>query len=371
MKLNKEQFEAFRMEIATFGNIPILSQYCGIGCVFCKVHTDSYLGHYPKIPPIDREDLLKGFEYVNPNVNYVRLGAGVLVAPHTDPYLHLQIYEFIKLASEHFPTKKITTVTTGAYIRENKIDFLNSIPNFGIDLSLITMQGQREKIIPRSERARTMFLLKHAPLNKCTLMFTGNLDDVKKDLDLLYELGVNKRVRQILVRRMEYTSASQPRLKELSRACIENYEECISWVKANYPDVVFTVPILKDVFRGGNNEYFIDADERIKTQKEIISELPKGTFVNLICPLSGYDYFTKAFTNYNNVKTNLIKNNLYGGSVSVAGLLNHRDIKEQFHPNRNDIMIMPKEMYNADGIDLLGEKKELLEGYYNTRIILV
>ena len=58
MVLNQEQFDAFRMEIATFGNIPILSQYCGIGCVFCKVHTDSYLGHYPKIPPIDREDLL-------------------------------------------------------------------------------------------------------------------------------------------------------------------------------------------------------------------------------------------------------------------------------------------------------------------------
>ena len=58
MVLNQEQFDAFRMEIATFGNIPILSQYCGIGCVFCKVHTDSYLGHYPKIPMIDKEDLL-------------------------------------------------------------------------------------------------------------------------------------------------------------------------------------------------------------------------------------------------------------------------------------------------------------------------
>ena len=91
MRLNQEQFDAFRMEIATFGNIPILSQYCGIGCVFCKVHTDSYLGHYPKIPQIDEEDLLKGFLYVNSNVNYVRLGAGVLVAPHTDPFLHPKI----------------------------------------------------------------------------------------------------------------------------------------------------------------------------------------------------------------------------------------------------------------------------------------
>ena len=34
-------------------------------------------------------------------------------------------------------------------------------------------------------------------------------------------------------------------------------------------------------------------------------------------------------------------------------------------------MIMPKEMYNADGQDLLGEKIETLEKYYDTKIILV
>ncbi len=370
MILNKEQFDAFRMEIATFGNIPILSKYCGIGCVFCKVHTDSYLGHYPMIPMIDEEDLLKGFEYINPKVNYVRLGAGVLVAPHTDPFLHPQIYDFVKLTSEHFPDKKITTVTTGAYIREDMLDFLNSIPNFGIDLSLITMQEQRESIIPRSERERTMNLLKYAPLNKCTLMFTGKIDETKKDLELLYELGVNKKVRQILVRRMEHTGTSQSRLKTLSQACIDHYEECITWVKANYPDVIYTVPILKDVFRGGNNEYFIDADERIAKQKEIIARLPKETFVNLICPLSGYDYFTGAFKDVSNVKTNLVENHLYGGSVSVAGLLNHQDIREQFKPTRNDVIFLPNEMYNVDGLDLLGEHMSELEKYYNAKIIL-
>ena len=85
-------------------------------------------------------------------------------------------------------------------------------------------------------------------------MFTGDIDDIKRDLELLYSLNVNKKVRQILVRRMEHTATSQPKLKELSSQCIEHYEECISWVKDNYPDVIFTVPILKDVFRGGNNE---------------------------------------------------------------------------------------------------------------------
>lgn len=370
MVLNKEQFDAFRMEIATFGNIPILSKYCGIGCVFCKVHTDSYLGHYPTIPMIDKEDLVEGFKYINPKVNYVRLGAGVLVAPHTDPFLHPDIYDFIKLTSEYFPTKKITTVTTGAYIKEDKIDYLNSIPNFGIDLSLITMQEQREAIIPRSERERTMTLLRYAPLNKCTLMFTGDLDDVKRDLELLYSLEVNKKVRQILVRRMEHTATSQQKLKELSSQCIKHYEECISWVKENYPKVIYTVPILKDVYRGGNNEYFIDADERIKNIKDIIARMPKGATINLICPLSGYDYFTMAFVGYDNVHTNLIQNNLYGGSVSVAGLLNHQDIREQFHPVKNDLMIMPNEMYNADGLDLLGESMSALSEYYQSKIIL-
>ena len=141
--------------------------------------------------------MLKGFEYINPNVNYVRLGAGVFGRSTYRPISTSEDLDFIKIASEHFPTKKITTVTTGAYIREDKMDFLNSIPNFGIDLSLITMQEQREKIIPHSERERTMYLLKYAPLNKCTLMFTGNLDEVRRDLELLHKLEENKRVRQI------------------------------------------------------------------------------------------------------------------------------------------------------------------------------
>ena len=371
MILNKEQFEAFSMEIATFGNIPISSQYCGVGCVFCKVHTDSYLGHYPRIPQIDEEDLRRGFEYINPKVNYVRLGAGVLVAPHTDPFLHPKIYEFIKMASEYFPEKKITTVTTGAYIEEDKVDYLNSIFNYGIDLSLITMQEQREAIVPRSARERTMFLLKNGPINKCTLMFTGNLDELKRDLELLYGIGVDKKAKQILVRRIEHTSTSQQRLKVLSQSSIDGYEKCIEWLSINYPEVVFTVPELKDCFRGGNNEYFIEAEEHVTRQKTIISQLPKDVFVNLICPVSGYDYFTKAFKDHPNVQTNLVKNHLYGGSVTVAGLLNHGDIIEQFHPKKNDVMFLPEEMYNSEGRDLQGEKMEVLEQYYNAKIFFL
>jgi hypothetical protein len=102
------------------------------------------------------------------------LGAGVLVAPHTDPYLHPLIYDFIKHTADFFPKKMITTVTTGSYIEESQLDFLHSIPNFGIDLSLITMQEERETIVPNATRERINYHLRHAPLNKVTLMFTGD-----------------------------------------------------------------------------------------------------------------------------------------------------------------------------------------------------
>ena len=370
MVLNEEQFKAFSLEISTFGNIPISSEYCGIGCIFCKVHTDSFLGHYPKIPRIDKDDLIRGFKYVNPKVNYVRLGAGVLVAPHTDPFLHPSIYEFIKMASDYFPDKKITTVTTGAYVQEKMVDYLNNIPNFGIDLSLITMQDIRERIIPRSERNRTMYLLNKAPINKCTLIFTGNIDDIKKDLELLYNLNINKRASQILIRRMEHTSISQNNLKKISNESINNYEKCIEWVKNNYPDVVYTVPILKDVFRGGNNEYFIDADERISKQKDLVNSFGKNININIICSESTYDYFKKAYIEFNNVHVHLIKNKLYGGSVTVSGLLSHRDIIQQFNSYTNDVMFVPSEMYNSEDKDILGEPRSALEEKYNAKVIM-
>jgi hypothetical protein len=33
-------------------------------------------------------------------------------------------------------------------------------------------------------------------------------------------------------------------------------------------------------------------------------------------------------------------------------------------------MILPKEMYNSDGMDLTGERMEQLSDYYNAKLIL-
>lgn len=363
--------KAFALEISTFGNIPISSQNCGIGCIFCKVHTDPILKRYPKLPDISLDDLYNGFQFVDDKSKYLRLGAGVLVAPHTDPYLHPLIYDFIEHTSKHFSKKMVTTVTTGSYIEESRLDFLNNIPNFGIDLSLITMQEQRETIVPRATRDRINHLLRYAPLNKVTLMFTGNLDALKRDLELLYSLGLDKKCKEILVRRIEHTDFSQSKLNPISYDSIKGYEDCIRYLNANYPDVVFTVPILKNAFRGGSNEYFSQVEERIAILNNRIDKEQDNKF-DIICSESGYEYFKASYKDYSNVRVHFIKNNLYGGSVTVAGLLNHSDIYEQLQLKySNSTLILPFEMYNHEQCDITGQHYSDLEKKYRAKVWIV
>ena len=366
--MNREQLEAYKLEISTFGNIPISSRNCGIGCIFCKVSTDPVLRRYPKIPDISMEDLYLGFTYVNPQVKYVRLGAGVLVAPHSDPYLHPLIYDFISRTSEYFSDKFVTTVTTGAYIDEHKLEFLSSLSNFAIDLSLVTMQKEREQIIPRSTRDRVSHLLRFAPLNKVTLMFTGNLSSLKSDLSLLKDIGVIDRSKEILVRRIEYTKFSHVNLNSVSLASIAGYKDCVSYLREEHPKVVFTVPYLSDDFRGGSNEYFTDANTRISNLKaRILSD--RLEFIDLICPEYSYDYFTKEFSDLDGVTTHLVRNNLYGGSTSVAGLLNIPDIVSQVSTNDvRGVIVIPSEMVNSDGCDILGNPIQGLEASFKQKV---
>jgi len=358
--MTEQEFKAFKYEIENWGNIPISSQNCGIGCRFCKVSKDPILKRFPKIPKITEEDLYKGFEFINETHNYVRLGAGVFVAPHTDPFLHPDIYKFIKIASEYFPNKRIRTVTTGSYIEESKVEYLKSIKNFGIDLSLITMQKQREYIVPRATRKRIDFLLHNAPLKKISLMFTGSFDDLKADIEMLLNLDWHNKGQEILVRRIENTDLSQGELFNISQKSIDSYVECIDFLKKNYPMVKFTVPFLRDEFRGGDNEYFIDADNRINEIKKILEKYSNKIF-GIILPESSFEYFKERLHLYDNIKFNLVKNKLYGGSVTVAGLLNHNDIFEQYELNNIDILFLPLEMYDTENNEITGKSINKLE----------
>ena len=217
-------------------------------------------------------------------------------------------------------------------------------------------------------RDKVMRVLREAPLNKVTLMFTGVLDELKRDLELLHRLNVHNRARQILVRRIEHTKESNHRLLEISKRCIAGYEKAIQFLNANYPNVVFTVPVLTDAYRGGSNEYFAEADARIRSIKEYIGN--ENRAIDLICAECGYRYFTDAFSAVPKIRTHLVMNHLYGGSVTVSGLLNHQDILAQV--DKSSLIgaeaIVPSEMYNSDDCDLTGQPRVELERQLGVKV---
>jgi len=368
--MTQEEFYAFSYEIINWGNIPISSKNCGVGCIFCKVHRDPILKRFPKLPEITMDDLHEGFKYINDSHNFVRLGAGVMVAAHTDPYLHPLIYDFIKSASEYFPQKKVTTVSTGSYISEDRIEYLHSIPNFGIDLSLVTMQEQREAIVPRPTRERLETLLREAPIRKISLMYTGDLDALKRDLDKLIGLNWHIKAKEILVRRVEYTKFSPDRLNAISYKSINGYEACVEYLKDQFPFVKFTVPYLSDVFlEGEENEYLSQGKERLRLLKDHLKVESKDHF-NIVCPESSYDYFNEQLSDFPNADVYVVKNELYGGSVTIAGLLNHEDILNQYTPRvKYGTMVLPYEMYDHEAREITGRHISELEKHFNSNIL--
>lgn len=130
------------------------------------------------------------------------------------------------------------------------------------------MQEQREIIVPRPTRDRLETILKKKPNRKISLMFTGDLDALRRDLDKLIGLDWHVKAKEILVRRVEYTKFSPEKLNIISYQSIEKYEDCVNFLKTNYPFIKFTVPYLDEIYLNGEeNEYFTEGKERLSSIK--------------------------------------------------------------------------------------------------------
>lgn len=370
--MNSLQTAAFHYEIQNWNNIPIGSQNCGVGCIFCKVNNDPILRRFPELPPITLEDLEDGFQYLDPEYRFVRLGAGVLVAPHTDPYLHPEIYRFIHHTAARFPQKTVTTVTTGSYIELGRLEELRQIRNFGIDLSLVTVQPIRETIIPLATRDKLRDLLCLAPIRKVSLMFTGNLVDLQRDIEYLLSLDVPMRCEQVLVRRIEHTRFSPKKLRDLSAESMARYEAAVALLRARFPGVEYTVPYLEEAYRYSKIEYFSDAEGRLTRLRERILSEPQRYF-HVVTPQSTHSYFAGELASFQNVTVYEVANQTYGGSVTVAGLLTNNDVLHVLDnfQIRNGLVVLPREMYDHDLNDLFGAPLSELGQRYGVEAVAV
>lgn len=93
---------------------------------------------------------------------------------------------------------------------------------------------------------------------------------------------------------------------------------------------------------------------------------------DIVCSESGYEYFREAYKGNSNVQVHLVKNKLYGGSVTVAGLLNHTDIISQLNlQSTKSVIVLPYEMYNHEKCDITGNNISEIENKYNAEVWVI
>lgn len=365
--MNEHELAAYRYEIKNWNNIPLGSQHCHVGCIFCKINGDPYLRRFPHLPRITFEELVAGFQFLDPGYRFVRLGAGVLVAPHTDPYLHPEIYDFIRHTCRTFPQKSVTTVSTATYLDLERLDELHAHGNFGIDLSLITMQASRERIVPMATREHLVQVLRDAPLRKISLMFTGDLGELARDIELLVEGALHNSTEQILVRRIEHVRFSPAILRQISEQSIAGYDEAVNFLMTHYPEIEYTVPYLDE--RYPRAEYHDEAKQRLDELRSWLGDAT-GQHILVVAPASTGTFFRTGLQDLPGVAVAVAPNLTYGGSVTVGGLLTGHEVARAVAEERTppQVVIVPKEMYDLDNQDLTGGSRAELAKQLNVCI---
>ncbi|MFO7660371.1 MAG: DUF512 domain-containing protein [Candidatus Cloacimonadaceae bacterium] len=64
-------------------------------------------------------------------------------------------------------------------------------------------------------------------------------------------------------------------------------------------------------------------------------------------------------------------NHYMGENVSVSGLLTFADIREQIKPNKNDVIVLPGNIFNHDGITLDGFSQLEIKEYWQRDILII
>ena len=326
--------------------------YCPVNCVFCMCKGDNP-DIDSMIPFIEMDELKEGLRFVDWKDTDVFLGDGISKLS-AEAFAHPRIYDILSYVCKHLPDHKITIMTTGILIREDKIEFINSLKNLSISISVNTMQEEeRKKIMPHPETAKIKMLLNRLERVSVQLLDMGDNEILKADIEEI--MSLNQNIKSFQLRRIEHSKFHIEDAIALSKKSIANYDNAINFIRDNYPDSTYWTPYLKYDFRNskkmtGVYSYAANIFDFLYKNRE-----KKYLFCSAE---SSYDFWKEHLKNISNVNVCLIKNNTYGGSVTVAGLMTFNDIslavKEADTTGISGLMI-PKIMVNKAFEDLNGQ----------------
>jgi hypothetical protein len=325
--------------------------YCPVNCIFCMCKGDNP-DINSMIPFIEMDELKEGLRFIDWKNKKVNLGDGITKLS-AEAFAHPRIYDILEYTCKNLPDHQVSIMTTGVLIKEDKIEFLNSLKNLYISISVNTLQeNERKKIMPHPETEKIKTLLKRLKSVGVQLLDMGDNEILKADIEELKK--VNK-ADNFQLRRIEHSKYHIDEAVTLSKQSIVNYDKSVHYIQDNFPDATYWTPYLRYDLRNPRKMQGV-----FTYLAEICDFLNKNkTKKYLFCAAeSSYELWDIWLRGFKNVKVKLIKNDTYGGSVTVAGLLTFDDMSKTL--KQTDLsniqgLLLPRIMLNKAFADLNGK----------------
>lgn len=339
--------------IVTGGIVKEGKEYCPVGCKFCICKGDKTDIGY-KIPFITEEQFEQGLKFVTwGGKNEIMLGDGISRLS-AEAFAHPKIYKFLDRLCHLFPEHIIGIITTGVFIKESKIDFLNSLKNLNLSISVNTLDPiLRPQIMPHPQTEKIKTLLKELERASIGLFDMGSTDILKKDLEELSKLRSFEK--GIQLRRLEHTKYHDKKAIEMSMKSVMNFENSLKYIIKEWPQMTHWSPYIEYAMHDLKARELV-----IKYVKDVTKYCMDRESSNILLCIAESSYW--AWRWWLETTTNtlpiLVKNNTYGGSITNAGLMMFNDIRlalKGVDLSKVNEILVPQAMLNKAYQDLSQE----------------
>jgi len=336
--------------IVTGGIVKEGKDYCPVGCKFCICKGDKTDVGY-KIPFITEEQFEQGLKFVTwGGKNEIMLGDGISRLS-AEAFAHPKIYKFLDRLCHLFPEHTIGIITTGVFIKESKIDFLNSLPNLRLSISVNTLDPiLRSQIMPYPQTRKIKILLKELHRTGIGLFDMGDTNILKRDIEELAKL--RSFGEGIQLRRLEHTKYHDKKAIEMSMKSVMNFENSLKYIIKEWPQMTHWSPHVEYSMHDFKAREIV-----MKYVRDVAKYCMDRRSSNILLCIAESSYWAwKGWLQTTpNAHPILIKNNTYGGSVTNAGLMMFNDIRLALKGadlNRVGEILVPQIMLNKAYQDL-------------------
>ena len=353
--LNKEEYSLFVRE-AIRGSI-VVGGVCNIGCVFCACRS-SYkaIGRRNWINFISLEDLESVMPFVG--ISYYRnddnqygfsLGDGNYFFS-CEPFLHPQYIDIIKVANAYKPDWIKYTATTGQFVDMRHLDLYHQARmKFYVSINSFDIET-RKKLMKRYEYGNLLDFLRNTELiYRLSLMFTGDLDILNRDIENIYKFGLDKKEIRLW---LPFVSQYSPReAKNIFQKAKSKWHDAVAILRKNIPNNIPSITEIDD---------FDEVGEVIKLRNEfdirmnkLISYINKSNVklddVGFLISSSVWNYAVKKWK-FINIKE--LKNVSFGGSYTISSIITKKDVMHAIKNFKFKHYAVPNEIFDAFGFDL-------------------